>query len=199
MPGVNAGLLESLMAAFSPSRAARSACPRGRKRGNSRAVGAPSSPEMARLAGDTGAKHLIGEHRRPRLRGRDGGEAASPISTRRRRGRLARAEPGMSFNVAAVPAVSPILSRDQSTAAVHYLDNGARRRRPIGARCGAGYETTGRANVLRACIAWPNGRPRPTRMPGSRWRRSRRGTAGSLFTGGCTAAINLVAYSTARC
>jgi len=76
MPGVGASLLDRLNAAFSPSKAARSACRRGGKRGNPVLWARRFFPQMAKLAGDAGAKHLIGETCRSRLRGSRCGEAA---------------------------------------------------------------------------------------------------------------------------
>jgi molybdenum cofactor cytidylyltransferase len=63
MPGVGAPLLDRLMAAFSPVEG-RSICVPTvvGKRGNPVLWARRFFPEMARLAGDTGAKHLIGEH-----------------------------------------------------------------------------------------------------------------------------------------
>jgi molybdenum cofactor cytidylyltransferase len=63
MPGVNAGLLDRLMAAFSPVEGRAICVPTvGGKRGNPVLWARRFFPEMAKLAGDTGAKHLIGEH-----------------------------------------------------------------------------------------------------------------------------------------
>ncbi|MBV8410343.1 MAG: molybdopterin-binding/glycosyltransferase family 2 protein [Alphaproteobacteria bacterium] len=63
MPGVNAPLLDRLMAAFSPVEG-RSICvpTAGGKRGNPVLWARRFFPEMAQLSGDSGAKHLIGEH-----------------------------------------------------------------------------------------------------------------------------------------
>ena len=63
MPGVGAPLLDRLMAAFSPVEGRTICVPTvGGKRGNPVLWARRFFPEMARLAGDTGAKHLIGEH-----------------------------------------------------------------------------------------------------------------------------------------
>jgi molybdenum cofactor cytidylyltransferase len=63
MPGVNAALLDRLMAAFSPVEGRAICVPTvGGKRGNPVLWARRFFPEMAKLAGDTGAKHLIGEH-----------------------------------------------------------------------------------------------------------------------------------------
>ena len=63
MPGVGAPLLDRLMAAFSPVEG-RSICVPTvvGKRGNPVLWARRFFPEIAGLAGDTGAKHLIGEH-----------------------------------------------------------------------------------------------------------------------------------------
>ena len=63
MPGVNAGLLDRLMAAYNPVEGRAICVPTVvGKRGNPVLWARRFFPEMARLAGDTGAKHLIGEH-----------------------------------------------------------------------------------------------------------------------------------------
>jgi molybdenum cofactor cytidylyltransferase len=63
MPGVNSLLLDRLMAAFSPVEG-RSICvpTAGGKRGNPVLWDRRFFAEMAKVSGDTGAKHLIGEH-----------------------------------------------------------------------------------------------------------------------------------------
>jgi molybdenum cofactor cytidylyltransferase len=63
MPGVGAPLLDRLMAAFSPIEG-RSICVPTvvGKRGNPVLWARRFFPEMAKLSGDSGAKHLIGEH-----------------------------------------------------------------------------------------------------------------------------------------
>jgi len=63
MPGVNAALLDRLMAAFSPVEG-RSICvpTAGGKRGNPVLWDRRFFTAMTRVSGDTGAKHLIGEH-----------------------------------------------------------------------------------------------------------------------------------------
>jgi len=63
MPGVNAALLDRLIAAFNPVEG-RSICvpTSGGKRGNPVLWARRFFDEMAKLAGDSGAKHLIGEH-----------------------------------------------------------------------------------------------------------------------------------------
>ena len=63
MPGVNSALLDRLMAAFSPVEG-RSICvpTSGGKRGNPVLWDRRFFPEIAKVEGDTGAKHLIGEH-----------------------------------------------------------------------------------------------------------------------------------------
>ena len=63
MPGVNSALLDRLMAAFSPVEGRSICVPTvGGKRGNPVLWDRRFFPEIARLAGDSGAKHLIGEH-----------------------------------------------------------------------------------------------------------------------------------------
>ncbi|SJZ49327.1 molybdenum cofactor cytidylyltransferase [Enhydrobacter aerosaccus] len=63
MPGVNAPLLDRLIAAFSPVEGRSICVPTvGGKRGNPVLWDRRFFAEMANLAGDSGAKHLIGEH-----------------------------------------------------------------------------------------------------------------------------------------
>jgi molybdenum cofactor cytidylyltransferase len=63
MPGVNSALLDRLMAAFSPVEGRSICVPMvGGKRGNPVLWDRRFFAEMADLAGDSGAKHLIGEH-----------------------------------------------------------------------------------------------------------------------------------------
>jgi molybdenum cofactor cytidylyltransferase len=63
MPGVNAPLLDRLMAAFNPVEGRTICVPTvGGKRGNPVLWARRFFPEMASLSGDSGAKHLIGEH-----------------------------------------------------------------------------------------------------------------------------------------
>jgi molybdenum cofactor cytidylyltransferase len=63
MPGVSAALLDRLMAAFSPVEGRSICVPTvGGKRGNPVLWDRRFFAEMAKVAGDTGAKHLIGEH-----------------------------------------------------------------------------------------------------------------------------------------
>jgi molybdenum cofactor cytidylyltransferase len=63
MPGVGAPLLDRLMAAFSPVEGRSICVPTvGGKRGNPVLWARRFFPEMAKLAGDSGAKHMIGEH-----------------------------------------------------------------------------------------------------------------------------------------
>ena len=63
MPGVNSALLDRLMAAFSPVEG-RSICVPAvvGKRGNPVLWDRRFFPEIAKVSGDTGARHLIGEH-----------------------------------------------------------------------------------------------------------------------------------------
>ncbi|MBV8392762.1 MAG: NTP transferase domain-containing protein, partial [Alphaproteobacteria bacterium] len=63
MPGVTPGLLDRLMAAFSPVEGRSICVPTvGGKRGNPVLWDRRFFAEMAKVEGDTGAKHLIGEH-----------------------------------------------------------------------------------------------------------------------------------------
>lgn len=63
MPGVGAPLLDRLMAAFSPVEGRSICVPTvGGKRGNPVLWARRFFPEMTKLSGDSGAKHLIGEH-----------------------------------------------------------------------------------------------------------------------------------------
>jgi len=63
MPGVNSALLDRLMAAFSPVEGRSICVPTvAGKRGNPVLWDRRFFPEIAQLAGDSGAKHLIGEH-----------------------------------------------------------------------------------------------------------------------------------------
>jgi molybdenum cofactor cytidylyltransferase len=63
MPGVNSGLLDRLMAAFSPVEGRSICVPTvGGKRGNPVLWDRRFFSEIAKVEGDTGAKHLIGEH-----------------------------------------------------------------------------------------------------------------------------------------
>lgn len=63
MPGVSAALLDRLMAAFSPVEGRAICVPTsGGKRGNPVLWARRFFSEMAQLSGDSGAKHLIGEH-----------------------------------------------------------------------------------------------------------------------------------------
>ena len=63
MPGVNSALLDRLMAAFSPVEGRSICVPTvAGKRGNPVLWDRRFFPEMANLSGDSGAKHLIGEH-----------------------------------------------------------------------------------------------------------------------------------------
>jgi molybdenum cofactor cytidylyltransferase len=63
MPGVNSGLLDRLMAAFSPVEGRSICVPTvGGKRGNPVLWDRRFFTEIAKVSGDTGAKHLIGEH-----------------------------------------------------------------------------------------------------------------------------------------
>jgi len=103
----------------------------------------------------------------------------------------------MSFDVVAVRRQFPILSEIIDGRPVHYLDNGASAQTPNAVLDAVrAYETTGRANVLRgvhrlaerATEGYEQAREQVARFLGVP-------TMEVVFTGGCTAAINLVAYS----
>ena len=103
----------------------------------------------------------------------------------------------MSFDVASVRRQFPILSEIIDSRPIHYLDNGASAQTPVAVLDAVRkYETTGRANVLRgvhrlaerATEAYENARAEVAAFLGVQ-------PMEIVFTGGCTAAINLVAYS----
>ncbi|HEX9329024.1 MAG TPA: aminotransferase class V-fold PLP-dependent enzyme, partial [Reyranella sp.] len=103
----------------------------------------------------------------------------------------------MSFDVSAVRRQFPILSQIIDGQPVHYLDNGASAQTPEAVLDAVRtYETTSRANVLRgvhrlaerATEAYENARVEVATFLGV-------DPMEVVFTGGCTAAINLVAYS----
>ena len=103
----------------------------------------------------------------------------------------------MSFDVADVRRQFPILSEIIDGRPIHYLDNGASAQTPLAVIDAVRtYETTGRANVLRgvhrlaerATEAYENARVEVAKFLGVQ-------PMEVVFTGGCTAAINLVAYS----
>jgi len=103
----------------------------------------------------------------------------------------------MSFDVAAVRRQFPILAQIIDGQPVHYLDNGASAQTPDAVLDAVRtYETTGRANVLR-------GVHRLAERATEAYENARIEVADFLsvdpmeivFTGGCTASINLVAYS----
>jgi cysteine desulfurase / selenocysteine lyase len=103
----------------------------------------------------------------------------------------------MSFDVAGVRRQFPILSEIIDGLPVHYLDNGASAQTPLAVLDAVRtYETTGRANVLR-------GVHRLAERATESYEQAREQVASFLgvhpmeivFTGGCTAAINLVSYS----
>jgi len=103
----------------------------------------------------------------------------------------------MSFDVAAVRHQFPILFKIIDGRPVHYLDNGASAQTPLAVLDAVrSYETTGRANVLRgvhrlaerATELYENARADVAKFLGVQ-------PMEIVFTGGCTAAINLVAYS----
>jgi cysteine desulfurase/selenocysteine lyase len=103
----------------------------------------------------------------------------------------------MSFDVVAVRRQFSILSEIIDGRPVHYLDNGASAQTPTAVLDAVrAYETTSRANVLR-------GVHRLAERATEGYEHAREQVAKFLgvppmeivFTGGCTAAINLVAYS----
>ncbi len=103
----------------------------------------------------------------------------------------------MTFDVASVRAQFPILSQTVNGQALHYLDNGASAQVPQAVLDALRtYETTGRANVVRgvhalaerATEAYEQARVEIARFLGVNAHEV-------IFTGGCTAGINLVAYS----
>jgi cysteine desulfurase / selenocysteine lyase len=111
--------------------------------------------------------------------------------------RCAQDDRKMTFDVAAVRHQFPILSEIIDGRPVHYLDNGASAQTPLGVLDAVrSYETTGRANVLRgvhrlaerATELYETARVDVARFLGVQ-------PMEIVFTGGCTAAINLVAYS----
>ena len=103
----------------------------------------------------------------------------------------------MAFDAQAVRRQFPILGAEIGGRKVHYLDNGASAQTPDAVLDAVRtYETTGRANVLRgvhrlaerATEAYEGAREEVARFLGVP-------PMEIVFTGGCTAAINLVAYS----
>ena len=103
----------------------------------------------------------------------------------------------MTFDVAKVRRQFPILSEIIDGRPVHYLDNGASAQTPLAVIDAVrSYETTSRANVLRgvhrlaerATELYENARADVAKFLGVE-------PMEIVFTGGCTAAINLVAYS----
>lgn len=103
----------------------------------------------------------------------------------------------MTFDVAAVRRQFPILSEIIDGRPVHYLDNGASAQTPLAVIDAVRhYETTSRANVLRgvhrlaerATELYENARADVAKFLGVQ-------PMEIVFTGGCTAAINTVAYS----
>ena len=103
----------------------------------------------------------------------------------------------MTFDVVSVRRQFPILSEIIDGRPVHYLDNGASAQTPLAVLDAVrAYETTGRANVLRgvhrlaerATEGYETAREQVAKFLGVQ-------PLEIVFTGGCTAAINLVAYS----
>jgi cysteine desulfurase/selenocysteine lyase len=111
--------------------------------------------------------------------------------------RYAQDDRKMTFDVAAVRRQFPILSEIIDGRPVHYLDNGASAQTPLAVIDAVrSYELTSRANVLRgvhrlaerATELYENARVDVAKFLGVQ-------PMEIVFTGGCTAAINLVAYS----
>src|SRR6186997_1933209 len=104
----------------------------------------------------------------------------------------------MSFDVAAVRREFPILSEIIDGRPVHYLDNGASAQTPLAVLDAVRrYETTSRANVLRGVHALAEAATEGYEKARAEVARFL-GVASDeeiVFTGGCTAAINLVAHS----
>ncbi len=103
----------------------------------------------------------------------------------------------MSFDLGAIRRQFPILSQTVNGQPLHYLDNGASAQVPTAVLDAVKkYETTGRANVVRgvhtlaerATEAYENARAEVAAFLGVKPKEI-------VFTGGCTAAINLVAYA----
>ena len=103
----------------------------------------------------------------------------------------------MNFDVTVVRGQFPILAEIIDGKPVHYLDNGASAQTPDDVLDAVrAYETTGRANVLRgvhrlaerATDAYENARAEVAAFLGVP-------PMEVVFTGGCTAAINLVAHA----
>ena len=103
----------------------------------------------------------------------------------------------MNFDVAVVRGQFPILAEIIDGKPVHYLDHGASAQTPEDVLDAVrSYETTGRANVLRgvhrlaerATDAYENARAEVAAFLGVP-------PMEVVFTGGCTAAINLVAHA----
>jgi len=104
----------------------------------------------------------------------------------------------MKFDVAAIRRQFPIFARPINGKELHYLDNGASAQTPQAViDAVVTYETTSRANVLRGVHAlaeaatelYENARVDVARFLGVSEPEE------VIFTGGCTTAINLVAYS----
>ncbi len=64
MPGIESGLIDRLIAAFDPVEGREIVAPvRDGRRGNPILWGRRFLPDLAAVTGDTGAKHVIGQHR----------------------------------------------------------------------------------------------------------------------------------------
>jgi len=117
--------------------------------------------------------------------------SATGVARSQQRGRV------VGFDVVSVRRQFPILSEIIDGRRVHYLDNGASAQTPLAVIDAVRhYETTSRANVLRgvhrlaerATELYENARADVAKFLGVQ-------PLEIVFTGGCTAAINLVAYS----
>ncbi len=104
----------------------------------------------------------------------------------------------MSFDVASLRRQFPILGRPVNGKALHYLDNGASAQTPDAVLDAVRlYETTARANVLRGVHALAEAATESYEAARADVARFLGGVPAEevIFTGGCTAAINLVAHS----
>ena len=202
MPRVTAAHIDRLIAAFNPAEGRGICVPTHRaKRGNPVLWSARYFAAMQALEGDTGARGLLGEHadqvcevEMPDdgvLLDIDTPDALAGIADRRRQGLR------MSFDLAGMRAQFPILTRRIGDAPLHYLDNAATAQVPEAVLDAMRrFETTARANVLRgvhqlaeeATAAYAAAR-------GSVARYLNVAADEVVFTGGTTAAINLVAHS----
>jgi cysteine desulfurase/selenocysteine lyase len=103
----------------------------------------------------------------------------------------------MTFDVAAIRRQFPILARTVNGRPLHYLDNGASAQSPEAVLDAVRtYETTSRANVLRGVHTLAEAATEAYEGARADVARFLNVAADEIvFTGGCTAAINLVAHS----